>query len=107
HLIVPASGKSGCAPFTDTINGQDRRFVERARKKRAGRVTLMMVGKNEPGFARSAKMLSKRAAHMELVFEPNGHRQAETFEAVRSVRQIGLQQTIKLGQGLVIKCNVT
>ena len=96
----------GRAPLADPVQGHDRRPVEGAREKRAGGMALMMIGEDQPGTRRPSQTAAQGPPHVQLVLEPQRHRQAKTAEPRRREGQVGLQQALELGQRFVIKGNI-
>src|SRR4051794_35975872 len=103
QLIALASAQGGRAPLAHAVQSQNRRRFERTGKESAGRMTFMMIGENELRSPRRFEALSQGAPDVKLILQPNGHRQTEAGKTLRGKPEIGLQQTIKLHQRLVIK----
>src|ERR1017187_2162644 len=105
ELVAFALAERRRAPLPHSVDGQDRRRLEGARKEGAGGVALVVIGKDKTRLARDVEALAQRPAHVKLILQPQRHREAEAPEAGGRVSKISLQQPVKLRQRLVIKSN--
>src|SRR5437899_11441539 len=103
NLVALTDAEGGGAPLSHAVNGQDGRRIVRAWEKGAGGVAFVVVGEDQPRLARSLKALPESAAHVEFVLQPDRHGQTKAPEPGGRIGQVGLQQTVKLRQRLVVE----
>src|SRR5437660_1063164 len=106
NAIAFAGAPGGGAPFADAVEREDGRLLKWARKERAGGMAFVMIQEQERRAGARRKLVANRLAHEQLVFEPDRHRHAEAAKPARREREIGLQQTLKLRQGLFVEDDV-
>ena len=104
--IAPADPETGGRPFADAVEGDERRLLEGRRKKRAGRVRLVVVGEDVPSAIPVGQTVVHLAGQMEFLLEPERHRLAKGAEPGRCVGEVGLQQPLELGERFVVKADV-
>ena len=91
ETIAFANANGRCRPLADSVQGDDRRLVERTGEKCAGRVAFMMVGENQTGVHRPTETTAQGPAHVQLVLEPKWHGHTEAAETLRCVSQVGFE----------------
>ena len=66
QFVALAHAEGGGAPLADAVEGQDGGALERAGKKGAGRMALMMIGEHQPGVAGGVEAPAQSAPHVEF-----------------------------------------
>ena len=114
--VMPLAEAEGRGrPFADTVDGQHRRRLEGRGVKGAGRMALMMLGKQQsalevlhldPGVGVCGdlfQLLAQEAFLEQLLLHPDRHGGAERLEAFRREGEIGLQEALELQERLVVE----
>src|SRR5262245_36961939 len=101
--IVLPDTEGGGAPFADAVQREDGRLLEGAGEERARSVALVVVREDDGRFQTTAKRLSNRARNVQLLLEPHGQGHREAAEADRRVREIRLEEPLKLAKRLLVK----
>lgn len=93
-------------PFADTVEGQDRRLLERGRKVRAGGVRLVVAGVDDSSPVATAQAAADLAGDVELLAEPHGQGLSKAREPSRRMGDVGLDEPLELGQRLLVESHV-
>ena len=104
--IAAAHPEARRRPLADAVNRQDRRLVERRREERAGRMRLVVLGKDEAPLIAAAERLAHLPREMQLPLDPQRQRLPERSEPAGRVGEIGLEQPLELEQRLVVEGDV-
>ena len=109
--VCVAVGKRRRRPLSHAVHREHHRLVERRREIRARRVAEVVLGEEQPLLdiltrAACAKLLREQILEEELLAQPHRDRHAEGLEAARSKREVGLQQSLELEEGLVVEGDV-
>jgi hypothetical protein len=94
------------APLADAVERENRRLVEWARKKRAGRVALVVIGKRDRRLDLRAEVFADDLRQPDLFFQPDGNRHAEALDAGRRERQVGLYEPLEFPQRLLVEDDI-
>src|ERR1700681_3512679 len=111
HLLpqidpIAATGAPGTRhPFSNAIDREDGRFVER-RAKIGARGMGEMVFAEKNSIFWNPKLRRDRRAHPELVDHPRDHRLAEDLVRLRVRLQDGHQDTVEFSERLFEKGNI-
>ena len=98
-----AHPEAGGGPLADAVHGEDRGLVERRGVEGAGGVGLVVLGEDESPLVLPAEGLAHGPGQEEFLADPEGQGLAERPEAGGRIRQIGLEESLELQQGLVVK----
>src|SRR5713226_10277241 len=100
NSVASRRSETGRAPFAHAVKGEDCCFFKGTWKKGAGRMTFMVVQKNQRrSISRNSQANS--LSQEQLVLEPQWHGPHKTQEPARSEGQVSLQQPFKLDEGLL------
>ena len=94
------------APFAHAVEREDCRCVKRAGKECARGVALVMFRENKTGAPRRWKPLPQHPPQVNLVLEPERHRQAKAAKTRGGKGEIRFQQPVELEQRFVVKSDV-
>ena len=110
-LVALADGGGTGGPFPDAIHREDNRFFKGRREEGAGRVALMVLGKQQPVFpiealAERFELVVQESFLKQFFTRPQRHRHAEGTETTRREREICFHQAFEFQKRLVIEDDV-
>src|SRR5262249_51280697 len=108
QLAATPERDGGGGPLADPVHREHHRFGERRSEERAGRVAQVMlaeeyarapvdVGRESPQLPHQVRLLEQ------LLAAPHRHRHAERTEPGGGERQVRLEETLELEEGLVVE----
>ena len=104
--LAPAMADRRGVPFADAVDGEDRSFVERRRKKRTGGVRFVVVGEDDLIAQAATEGAADFAGQVEFGAQPRWHREHEGAEAGGSVGEIRFEEPVEFKKRLFVKYHV-
>ena len=104
--VATAAAHGGRGPFANAVHGEDGRLLEGTGKEGAGGVGLMVLAEDIALLIALSKPPIHLPGEPQFLSEPERHGQGEGAEAGGSKAQIGLEQTLKLEERLVVETDI-
>ena len=106
NFVILTDSYGGGVPFAYPVHGKNGRVLKRAGKECAGRVSFMVAGEEQASSEFQSEFPADNSRQVKLRFKPKWHGFEKRPETPRSVGQVGLEQSVKFEQRLVVKDHV-